>query len=93
MNIARALVKNAPLPLLDEVTSSLDAESEERIRKVIRHMAGQTTILVFAHRLSTVKDADRIALVKDGRIIDVGHHDELADRSEYYKQIVALQFA
>ncbi len=93
LNIVRALVKNAPVLLLDEVTSSLDAESEDRIRDVIRRMARQTTILMIAHRLSTVKDADRIALVKDGRIIDVGCHDELAVKNDYYKKIIALQFA
>ncbi len=93
LNMARAIIKDAPILLLDEVTSSLDAENEQLIKEYIRAQAGRKTILVIAHRLSTVKEADRIALVQDGRITAQGRHDELAATNAYYEKIVALQFA
>ena len=93
LNMARAIIKDAPILLLDEVTSSLDAENEELIKNYIRAQAGRKTVLVIAHRLSTVKGVDRIALVQDGQIVAQGHHDELAATNPYYEKVVALQFA
>jgi len=93
LNMARAIIKDAPILLLDEVTSSLDAENEQLIKEYIRAQAQHKTVLVIAHRLSTVKEADRIALVQDGRIAAQGRHDELAATNAYYEKIVALQFA
>jgi len=93
LNMARAIIKDAPILLLDEVTSALDAENEHLIKEYIRAQAGRKTVLVIAHRLSTVKEADRIALVQDGRIAAQGRHDELAATNAYYEKIVALQFA
>jgi len=93
LNLARAIVRNAPALLLDEVTSALDAESEERIKQALRRMGRSKTILVIAHRLSTVKEADRIALMRDGRIVDIGTHEELVSRNSYYERLVSLQFA
>ncbi|RIA55774.1 ABC transporter ATP-binding protein [Dichotomicrobium thermohalophilum] len=93
LNMARAIIKDAPILLLDEVTSALDAENEQLIKDYIRAQAQHKTVLVIAHRLSTVKEADRIALVQDGRIAAQGRHDELAATNSYYEKIVALQFA
>jgi len=93
LNMARAIIKDAPILLLDEVTSSLDAENEQLIKDYVRSQAQHKTVLVIAHRLSTVKEADRIALVQDGRIAAQGRHDELAATNAYYEKIVALQFA
>jgi subfamily B ATP-binding cassette protein MsbA len=92
LNFARALLKNAPVLLLDEVTSALDAENENRIRDIILGMKHKKTVIVVAHRLSTILDADQIALVRDGNVIDMGSHDELLERSSYYARIVSLQF-
>ncbi len=93
LNMARAIIKDAPILLLDEVTSALDAENEKLIKDYVRAQAQRKTVLVIAHRLSTVKEADRIALVQDGRIAAQGRHDELAATNSYYEKIVSLQFA
>jgi ATP-binding cassette subfamily B protein len=93
LNMARAIIKDAPILLLDEVTSALDAENEQLIKEYIRAQAQHKTVLVIAHRLSTVKEADRIALVQDGQIAAQGRHDELAATNAYYEKIVSLQFA
>jgi ATP-binding cassette subfamily B protein len=93
LNMARAIIKDAPILLLDEVTSALDAENEKLIKDYVRAQAQRKTVLVIAHRLSTVKEADRIALVQDGRIAAQGRHEELAATNSYYEKIVSLQFA
>ena len=93
LNMARAIIKDAPILLLDEVTSALDAENEQLIKEYIRGQARHKTVLVIAHRLSTVKEADRIALVQDGLISAQGRHDDLAATNAYYEKIVALQLA
>jgi len=93
LNMARAIIKDAPILLLDEVTSALDAENEQLIKDYVRSQVQHKTVLVIAHRLSTVKEADRIALVQDGRIAAQGHHDELVATNAYYEKIVSLQFA
>ncbi|MFP4538312.1 MAG: ABC transporter ATP-binding protein [Dichotomicrobium sp.] len=93
LNMARAIIKDAPILLLDEVTSALDAENEKLIKDYVRAQAQHKTVLVIAHRLSTVKEADRIALVQDGQIAAEGRHDELAATNAYYEKIVSLQFA
>lgn len=92
MNMARAIIRDAPILLLDEVTSALDAENEQLIKNYVRSQARQKTIIVIAHRLSTVKEADRIALVDSGHVTDLGKHQELLARNDYYKRIVTLQF-
>lgn len=89
--IARALLKNAPVLLLDEPTSSVDAENEEVIQDAIRRIARGRTTIVVAHRLSTVADADRIAVFQDGRIVESGRHTELVRASGAYAQLVAAQ--
>lgn len=92
LNMARAIIRDAPILLLDEVTSALDADNEQLIKNYVRSQAKKKTIIVIAHRLSTVKEADRIALIDGGHVTDLGTHEELAARNEYYKRIVTLQF-
>jgi ABC-type multidrug transport system fused ATPase/permease subunit len=93
LNIARAIIKDAPILLLDEVTSALDAENEHLIKTYLQMQTRLKTVLVIAHRLSTVKEADRIAIVEGGRIVDAGRHDHLMRDNAYYERVVALQFA
>ena len=90
--IARALLVDAPILLLDEATSALDAESEHLIQQALpRLMAGRTT-LVIAHRLATVKSADRIAVIEQGKLVAIGKHAELVASSPLYARLAELQF-
>ena len=91
--IARALLKMPSVLLLDEATSALDAESEHYIRESIDTLQGTMTILVIAHRLSTVRQADRIFVFEGGRIIASGSHEELMKTSELYARFAEMQFA
>ncbi|MEM7620450.1 MAG: ABC transporter ATP-binding protein [Pseudomonadota bacterium] len=93
LNMARAIIKDTPILLLDEVTSALDTENEILIKDYVHSQAGDKTILIIAHRLSTVKDADRIVLLENGQVSDCGSHKELLSRNAYYENIVRLQFA
>lgn len=90
--IARALVKNPSILLLDEATSALDAESEKSVQEALdRVMVGRTTVVV-AHRLSTVRNADIIAVVQEGQIVETGSHEELiSNPSSAYASLVHLQ--
>jgi subfamily B ATP-binding cassette protein MsbA len=91
--IARALIKNAPILILDEATSSLDSEAELEVQRALDAlMAGRTT-LVIAHRLSTVKNADHIVVLADGRIVEEGRHAELLKANGEYRRLYELQFA
>jgi ATP-binding cassette subfamily B protein len=90
--IARALLKDAPILLLDEATSALDAESERLVQVALeRLMAGRTT-LVIAHRLATIRDADRILVLEKGRLIDQGTHTQLVRKGGKYAELAKLQF-
>jgi ATP-binding cassette subfamily B protein len=90
--IARALLKNPPLLLLDEATSSLDAESERLVQQALETAMNGRTTIVIAHRLSTVKKADRIIVMEQGRIIETGNHASLIAQSGLYSQLAKLQF-
>jgi ATP-binding cassette subfamily B protein len=92
LSIARAVLRNAPILLLDEATSALDAESERLVQEALdRLMQGRTT-LVIAHRLATVRGADRIVVMEDGRIVGQGRHDELMAGGGLYARLARLQF-
>ncbi|MFJ2025772.1 ABC transporter ATP-binding protein [Streptomyces sp. NPDC087897] len=91
--IARALLRRPRLLLLDEVTSQLDAVNEQALRDVILELAQQTTVLVIAHRLSTVRHADRIVVLEEGRVRRAGTHDELIVEDELYRELATTQLA
>ncbi|GAA0954083.1 ABC transporter ATP-binding protein [Nonomuraea longicatena] len=90
--IARALLRRPRLLLLDEATSQLDAVNELRLREVIAEVAAETTVLVIAHRLSTVTGADRIVVMEAGQVRAVGSHDDLVGADELYRELAATQF-
>ena len=91
ISIARALMKNAPILILDDSVSAVDTDTEKVIlRNLKESRAGKTTILI-AHRISTIKELDKIVFVEDGRVIAVGDHDELLSSCPEYARMVELQ--
>ena len=91
LSIARAILKKSPIILLDEATSSLDAESEEVVQNAIANLTKNKTTLVIAHRLSTIYSADKIFFLKDGSVLDSGNHDSLMNSSDEYRSLVEKQ--
>ncbi len=91
--IARAFLKDAPILILDEATSHLDAVSEQAVRAALDLLARNRTTLVIAHRLSTVRTADRIIVLEDGRVAETGSHRELLDKGGLYAHLVSRQLA
>ncbi len=90
--IARALVKNAPILILDEATSHLDSESEALVQKALYNLMHGRTTMVIAHRLSTIMKADRILVMEEGRIVEEGAHEELLENGGTYRRLYDLQF-
>jgi subfamily B ATP-binding cassette protein MsbA len=91
--IARAILKNAPILILDEATSALDSESESLVQSALQNLMTGRTVFVIAHRLSTVRRADRIVVLESGTISDIGAHEELMQKLGTYRRLYELQFA
>ncbi|MBN2808900.1 MAG: ABC transporter ATP-binding protein [Deltaproteobacteria bacterium] len=92
LSIARALLKNSPILILDEATSSLDTESERAVQEAILRLMENRTSLVIAHRLSTIVNADRIVVMENGEIVEEGSHHELLAKGGEYARLYAMQF-
>jgi ATP-binding cassette subfamily B protein len=92
MAIARAILRDAPILLLDEATSALDAESEKLVQDALDQLMAKRTTIVIAHRLATVRAADRIIVMDDGRIVEQGKHDQLVAQGGLYARLAKLQF-
>jgi subfamily B ATP-binding cassette protein MsbA len=90
--IARALLKNAPILILDEATSHLDTESERLVQRALQNLMEHRTVIVIAHRLSTVRRADKIVVMERGRIAEIGTHDQLVNRGGIYQRLHEMQF-
>jgi len=92
LSIARALLKDAPILILDEPTSALDAETEEVLLEALQRLMSGRTTLIIAHRLSTIRRADRIAVLRDGNLVELGCHDDLLAANGFYAHLYRIQF-
>jgi subfamily B ATP-binding cassette protein MsbA len=92
LSIARAILKNSPILILDEATSALDTESEHLVQTALENLMQNRTVFVIAHRLSTVRRADRIVVLDGGKIVDSGSHDDLLSRLGPYRRLYDMQF-
>jgi subfamily B ATP-binding cassette protein MsbA len=92
LSIARALLKNAPILILDEATSSLDSDSETEVQKALERLMKGRTVFVIAHRLSTIRNAHRIIVLSGGQIVEEGTHEELTTTNGEYRRLYDLQF-
>ncbi len=91
LTLARALVKKAPILILDEATSSLDSESEKLIQEALDKVLPNMTAIIIAHRLNTIKQADKILVIDEGRLVQYGTHDQLIDSNGAYKKLLEMQ--
>ena len=91
LSIARAILKNPPILILDEATSALDTESERLVQEALEHLMKDRTTLVVAHRLSTIRHADQICVLHEGRIVEQGSHEDLLAMNGYYRKLVEMQ--
>ena len=89
--IARAILRQSPIIILDEATASVDVRTEKQIQKAINNIAGKRTIIAIAHRLSTIKEADLILVIHEGEIIERGTHEELMARKGFYYKMQQAQ--
>ena len=93
ISIARAILKDSPIILLDEATSSLDADSEQKVQNAIMNLTKNKTTLVIAHRLSTIMRANKIIVLNEGEIVETGTHNELLKNSVIYKNLYSKQLS
>ncbi len=91
--IARALLRDAPILILDEAVSNLDTKTDQEIQETIRRLAHKKTILLVAHRLSTILEADRLLVLKEGELAEEGTHDQLVEENGYYRALISAQLA
>jgi len=91
ISIARAMLKNAPIVILDEATASVDPENEHLIQQAISNLANGKTIIIIAHRLATIENADQILVIDDGQITQQGTHNELIEQDGLYKRFIDIR--
>ena len=92
LTIARGMIKDAPLLILDEATSNVDTRTEVEIQRAMRRLMKDKTCFVIAHRLSTIRNADKILVVKEGEVVEMGNHQELMQLGGFYRQLYDSQF-
>ena len=91
ISIARALIKDAPIVIFDEATANVDPENEDRLQKAIEALTKDKTVIMIAHRLKTVRNADKILVLNNGKIVEEGKHDELIKKDGIYSDFIATR--